>query len=110
MGRERKHRWGTSSLLNKEGHHSVAAVATTFEIGTWGDGSVDCDMTISDCSDTVNLTFSYNSDDEYENSMHKIDLLIRQMQRVKHQLKKYPMKEVTRIANEATAAREKKES
>lgn len=66
---------GASSLLNMAGHHSVAAISFSLELyegRTW----VDATVTISDCNRVINLDLSFETEESYKNSLHKLDTLI----------------------------------
>lgn len=78
---------GGSSLLNKSKYHSIAAIAwnVTVSKGTkWVDGS----LSISDCNRAVYLDTSFGiKEEDFENSIFKIETLIAVLEGVKRGLK-----------------------
>ena len=71
-------RKGRSALLNKSGFDSVAAIAC--KVSTDGEGFIDGEIAISDCSRVINLdmsTWGYNNKQKrIKSNRRKIDTLI----------------------------------
>lgn len=77
-------------FLNLDDHHSDATICTTFnfyseEIYTNHDGSI----MIRDCNHKVTLSVGVEDegDDSFENSMHKIDVIVNTLLAFKNDLK-----------------------
>lgn len=58
--------------LNKAGHESTA-----FVYATLAKGYLDGDVTISDCTRQITLSFYANNKEAYENGLEKLDRLIK---------------------------------
>lgn len=75
-----------NAILNKPNYHSVAAVSWYILVTQdtqWVDGSVS----ISDCSRAITLDLCYGEEQEdYENSLHKVDVLIDKLEELKQAL------------------------
>jgi len=76
----------SSSLLNKPGHQTIAAVSWNIEIEYVSDS--DFELTISDCRNVVNLFFNVDTDENFDNAMFKVDTLTKQIREFKAALKK----------------------
>lgn len=69
---------GTNAVLNKPGHHSVAACAGSVEVGAGT--HVYSTFSISDCSRVITLDLEIKNDKDYANSVFKIETLIEQLE------------------------------
>lgn len=70
---------GGSALLNLPSNHSIAAISFNVEVyaeRSWSDGGVQ----ISDCSRSINLDLSFESEEQHKNALYKLDTLIRVLQ------------------------------
>lgn len=96
--RKRKY-YGKRSMLNLPGHESTASITAEIEdTSTWkhgktfsGDALEDrwhCApnhlvLKISDCSRSVDLSLSINTEARYNNSLHKIETMIEALESLK---------------------------
>lgn len=66
---------GKRALLNLPGFESTAAIVAEIAEVQYG---LEVSIAISDCSRTVNLTFSddFDDDDKFANNLHKVDTMI----------------------------------
>lgn len=83
-------RWGKNGVLNKPGFESIAAYSYTItysESERWADR--DPLFYISDCSNSISLSFDISSEEEADNSINKIDTLIAGLTEFKKDLLDY---------------------
>jgi NADH:ubiquinone oxidoreductase subunit B-like Fe-S oxidoreductase len=72
-----KVRRGYSSLLNKPGFNSVAAISCNVHISVYADGGMydASEISISDCNDVITID-CHMEGSSGENTLHKLDVLI----------------------------------
>jgi hypothetical protein len=63
---------GFRSMLNLPGHESVGAVVAELVERSYG---TDVSFVLSDCARSVSLSFDIESDEGYENALHKLDTI-----------------------------------
>ena len=72
-------KYAFSSMLNKPGHHSIAAVSYMVHkhvVGKHkGQPYKNTTLSISDCTKVINLLFSWETAKGKSNSLHKINTL-----------------------------------
>lgn len=67
----RDYRFYRREFLNLEGHHSHAhIIAASPKDRAYGS------VSLMDCSEVINLSLEWRDEDEYENTLHKLDTLI----------------------------------
>lgn len=100
------HKRGSAELLNNKKHHSVAAISFSFEILSWKEAS--CDVQISDCSRSINLDFSYEDEEEWQNAIDKAMRVRNKMDELMNVLAQYPPSRVKKIIEENKKLKENK--
>lgn len=75
-------------FLNREGHNGLAAILA--DVGDPGKQNYfDATLTISDCSRNISLEFWYDEEDgSVDNSLEKIDIIIKTLREFKSAYKK----------------------
>jgi len=63
-----------NAILNLAGHNSTAAMSVTVTEDSWSGGRVSGEICISDCIRQISLDI--RNEDEYENSLYKLDAMI----------------------------------
>jgi len=85
---ETRYRFYVREFLNKPGHHStghiLSYVTRTAPEDKW---SGDVSFTLADCSRQIDLSFDLNSKACRENSLYKLDMLIRSLQQFRKAFK-----------------------
>lgn len=85
-----EHIFSESKLLNKPGFNATAAVSYTLKLSkntsntthVYDDGVI----IISDCSKVISLDFSFSDEEEFDNSIFKIDTMIEVLNNFKRDL------------------------
>lgn len=75
-------------FLNKPGHHStghILAYVEKTDVNRKYSGSVG--FTLADCSRQIDLAFDLDNADDRENSLYKLDLLIKSLQQFRKAFK-----------------------
>lgn len=95
--------------LNKEGHHSVAFILASIDVdeSRWGGRYSDSSIIISDCNRQIELTFDTNCEESFENSLYKLNILIKTLKEFKCVLEKEG--KITLSENKAKKEAQKKE-
>lgn len=79
--------WGQKKFLNGVKFHSVAAISYRFNVERDSYSGKHCyawgDMSISDCSRTITLDLGMDNQEEYENSLAKINALLETVKQAK---------------------------
>lgn len=73
-----------SKLLNRPGFHSTAAIACQVEITNWHK-HVMAEVHVSDCDRKISLDFDDSTRSDYNNSLHKIDTMIKVLTKFREQ-------------------------
>ena len=72
-------KYAFSSMLNKPGYHSIAAVSYAVDICEYGENKGQRDketsLHISSCGSNIELQFDWENEDDKSNSLHKIKTL-----------------------------------
>jgi len=83
MERKEKVIFNKREFINKPGHHSMAHIIASIvksnhgnENIEEGDSWVEIDLSLADCSRTINLSIDYGNKEERDNSLYKVDVLI----------------------------------
>ena len=89
----------SNAMLNKAGHHSIAAISVNVGIQSWGNGKVDGEINISDCHDSITLQIGYEDESERKNTLYKLNTLIKNIELAKKFVEDYPTSLVMEIYN-----------
>ena len=72
-------KYAFSSMLNKPGYHSIAAVSYSVDICGYGENKGQRDketsLHISSCGSNIELQFDWEREVDKSNSLHKISVL-----------------------------------
>lgn len=80
--------YANKKFLNRNGHHSDASISCTLNF--WGNSSHDGEVRIRDCGRfPVSLAFGVanTGDDSYSNSMHKVSVMIEELEKFRAALR-----------------------
>ena len=79
-----------NGMLNQPGFHSIAAFAYEFSHYEWKTTNryESGSFYISDCDNRISLDLDVDSEESLNNSIHKLDTLIKGLQAAKRDLKK----------------------
>lgn len=70
-------KFSKKQFLNKDGHNSIAAIGVELELPEDGNRHwLGGNMSISDCTRTIDLELSLSSEDDILNSMYKLSTIM----------------------------------
>lgn len=71
-----KYKYYKREFLNKPKYHTIAFILASIEKSDGCYREYDCELSIGDCSRIINLDLDLCSNEDYKNSMYKLDKLI----------------------------------